>query len=96
MPAPGRSAKGHPVTAVVTGPFVWILFAAFAGLCLWALVTYRAICRQDDARRARRRPRAKPPGLWLFDDDLKPWPTRLHQQNAPALVETARGTTDRR
>ena len=40
--------------ATVTGPTAVVLVAAFAALCLCAVLNYRSICRRDDARVARR------------------------------------------
>lgn len=67
--------------ATVTGLSAWVLVGLFAALCLWAIVTYRAICKRDDARVARTNRRPAP--------DPWPWPNRSHK-NAPALVEQPR------
>ncbi len=36
--------------ATVTGLTAWVLVAAFAGLCLWAITDYRRICKRDAER----------------------------------------------
>jgi hypothetical protein len=50
------------ITATVTGLFAWIVFAAFAYVCLWALWVSRGI-RQGDGRRLQRPEREQPMDL---------------------------------
>ncbi len=82
-----RSLRGGPViTATVSGLSAWILVATFAGLCLWALLTYRAICKRDAER-------PEPPVEILPAFDFKLARRPVASTKSPRVVRATEGTS---